>query len=62
MHRLLENGNVTEAGAEKQRLEQLQRDRIKQEEASGKKSDPRWFQYVCHLNDTRDYCLRSCSC
>ena len=43
MLRLLENGNVTEAGTEKQRLEQMQRDRVKQEESNGRSIEPRWF-------------------
>ncbi|KAK3086742.1 hypothetical protein FSP39_022721, partial [Pinctada imbricata] len=52
--RLLEEGKIKEAETEKQRLEQLQRERRKQREAEKTEYSPLWFRKVPHL-DKQNY-------
>ena len=46
IHRLLEEGRIAEAEKEKSRIENLQRDRRKQREATKQEYKPVWFRYT----------------
>ena len=46
----MEEGRIQEAEAEKNRLENMQRERRKKAEAMGHEQSPLWFRYVRHCS------------
>ena len=46
----MEEGRIQEAEAEKNRLENMQRERRKKAEAMGHEQSPLWFRYVWHCS------------
>ena len=48
--RAMEEGRIQEAEAEKNRLENMQRERRKKAEAMGHEQSPLWFRYVLHCS------------